>query len=233
MNHKFIETENFIMMHEMMTRLAELEGNAERMGLAYGHFGLGKTMSLERIASEFDAILLRTNQTWTISSVLKLLADEMAIDAKGKSSDVMERVVYQMNRDHRPIIIDEIDTLLPAKKFEILELFRDIHDQTKNIFVMVGMESCDARLKLRKHFYSRIITKAKFTKIPRGDIEKFCSQAEVKIEDDLIDYFLSQYPNLRQIKVLILRLEAFGELNGVTSISLKLFKQSGVENAER
>ncbi len=221
------------MMHEMMSRLGELEGNAERMGLAYGHFGLGKSFSLERIAREFDAILLRTDQTWTVSSVLKILAEELAIDVRGRSADIMSRIVFQMNRYQRPIIIDEIDTLLPAKKFEILELFRDIHDQTKNIFVMVGMESCDGRLKVHKHFYSRIVSKVKFKKIPKSDIEKFCAQSDVKIEDDLVEYFLQQYPNLRQIKVLLLRIESWCELNGVNSMSLKLFKQSGVEHAER
>lgn len=233
MEKRFIETENYIMMHEMMTRLNELEGNAERMGLAYGHFGLGKSFSLERIAVEFDAILLRTDQTWTVSSVLKILAEELAIDTKGRSSDIIERIEHQLMRYGRPIIVDEIDTLLPARKFEVLELFRDIHDKTKNTFVMVGMESCDARLKNHKHFYSRIVSKVKFQKIPKSDIEKFCTQSDVKVEEDLVDYFLHQYPNLRQIKVLLLRLEVWCELNAIESVSLKVFKQSGVEHAER
>lgn len=233
MQEKFIKTENYITMHDLITRLVELDGNAERMGLAFGHFGLGKTFALERIAAEFDAILLRTNQTWTVASTLRLLAEELAIDIRGKSSDVMDRVIYEMMRNPRVIIIDEIDTLLPANKFPVLELFRDIHDQVKNVFLMVGMESCDGRLKMHKHFYSRIVGKAKFKDIPRSDIEKFCTQCDITIENDLIDYFYRKYPNLRQVKVFLLRIERWAEMNPVEAMNFKLFRDSGVEHAEK
>ena len=129
----------------------------------------------------------------------KLLREELAIDTKGKASDVMDRIVAEMLRRPRVVIVDEIDTLLPAGKFSVLELFRDIHDQTKNVFLMVGMESCDARLKAHQHFYSRIVGKAKFQKIPKSDIEKFVEQCDVKIDSDLVDYFHSRFPNLRVI----------------------------------
>lgn len=233
MKPKFIETENYITLYDLLNRLVELDGNEERMGLAYGSFGLGKSYSLERLADNFDAILLRTNQTWTVASTLRILAEELAIDVKGKSSDVMERVIYEMTRRPRTIIIDEIDTLLPSNKFPVLEMFRDIHDQVKNVLLMVGMERADARLKIHPHFYSRIVGKAKFLKIPKGDIEKFCSQSEVKIESDLIQYFHSRYPVLRQIKVFLLRIESWAELNGIQSMSLEMFKNSGVEHAEK
>ncbi len=233
MKEKFIETENYITMHDLLTRLVELDGNAERMGLAYGAFGLGKTFSLERLSSEFDAILLRTDQTWTVASVLRILCEEMAIDSRGKSSDLMERIVWHMMQEPRVIIIDEIDTLLPARKFEVLELFRDIHDKVHNVLLLVGMESCEARIKNHPHFDSRIIGKVKFKAIGREDIAKFCDQCDVKIEDDLVDHFHKKYPNLRRIKVFLLRIESWTEMNEVESIGLKLFKQSGVEHAEK
>jgi len=233
MQERFVETTNYIAMYDLVSTLVGLDGNAERMGLAYGHFGLGKTFSLERIAAEFDAILLRTDQTWTVASTLRKLAEELAIDTKGKASDVMDRIVAEMLRRPRVVIVDEIDTLLPAGKFSVLELFRDIHDQTKNVFLMVGMESCDARLKAHQHFYSRIVGKAKFQKIPKSDIEKFVEQCDVKIDSDLVDYFHSRFPNLRQIKVFLLRIESWAEMNERDSIDLKTFKQAGVENADR
>jgi len=233
MKEKFIETENYITMHELLTRLVELNENAERIGLAYGPYGLGKTFSLERLASEFNAILLRTDQTWTVASVLRILCEEMAIDSRGKSSDLMERIVWHMLQEPRVIIIDEIDTLLPARKFEVLELFRDIHDKVHNVLLLVGMESCEARIKLHPHFDSRIIGKVKFKPIGREDIEKFCLQCDVKIEGCLIDHFHKKYPNLRRIKVFLLRIENWVEMNEVESMDLKLFKQSGVEHAEK
>jgi len=233
MKETFVETRNYIQMHEMMDRLVnQLEGNQERMGLAYGTFGLGKTFSLERLAMEFDALLLRTRQTWTVSSVLRLLAQELGIDTHGKSSELQRRITNAMNYAPRPIIIDEIDALLYADRFRVMELFRDIHDQTGIVTVFVGMESCDARLKNHPHFYSRIVAKVKFQPIPVEDISRFCEQAEIGISKDLVEYFHRKYPNLRQIKVFLLRLEAWAELNGVDRVDLKLFRQSGVEKME-
>ena len=233
MKEKFIETENYITMHELLSRLVELEGNAERIGLAYGSYGLGKSFGLERLCIEFDAVLLRTDQTWTVASVLRLLCEELAIDSRGQSSDLMERVVWHLLREPRIVIIDEIDTLLPAKKFEVLELFRDIHDRAHNVLMLVGMESCEARIKNHPHFDSRIIGKVKFKPIGEEDISKFCEQCDIKIEKDLVTYFTKRYPNLRRIKVFLLRIESWAEMNGVASMGLKLFKQTGVEHAEK
>lgn len=241
MKRAFIKTKNYTKMYETMSTLVNLDGNPERMALIYGAFGLGKTFALEKLAAEFDAILLRTDQTWTVKVALKLLSAEMGIDPKGQSSEIMERVIDAMLYSPRPIIIDEIDTLLPSTKFTVLELFRDIHDMTGNAFMMVGMESCDARLKNHSHFYSRVVAKAKFEEIPLTDISQFCKLCGVgdgdafvpiHIEEDLQKYFLRKYPNLRVIKVLLLRIEKFCDINGYKRVDLNLFKQSGVENAD-
>jgi len=235
MKEKFIETENYIAIHELLTRLIELQdmGQDICMGLVYGDYGLGKSFSLERLAAETGAILLRTDQTWTVASVLRILCEEMALDSRGKSAALMERVVWHMLREPRPIIIDEIDTLLPATKFAVMEMFRDIHDKAHHALLFVGMQGAEGRLKLHPHFYSRIVGKVKFKSISHEDIKKFCEQCEVKIEDDLVEYFLRKYPNLRRIKVFMLRIEAWSEMNDIDTMHLKLFKDSGVEYAER
>ena len=231
MIEQFVKTENYTKMYELMSTLVDdLAGNAERMGLGFGRYGLGKTFALERVTMEFGAILLRQNQTWTKSSVQKILARELGIDTEGKSSaDLLEEMVDNLIQDPTPIIVDEVDGLLRADRFSVLEFFRDIHDLTGNVFVMVGMESCNSRLKNHPHFYSRIVEKVKFQPIGKADIKKFCLQSEVKIEEDLIEFFLKKYPNLRRIKVFILRLEKWADANGIDSIDLKMFRQSGVE----
>ena len=231
MKETFIKTENYTKMFELMSTLVDdLEGNAERMGLGFGEYGLGKTFALERVTAEFNAVLLRQTQVWTKSSVQLLLARELGIDTKGKKSiEVFDEIVERLLHEPRPIIVDEVDGLLKGDRFSVLEFFRDVHDVTANVLVMVGMESCNSRLKNHPHFYSRIVEKVKFRKIGIEDIKKFCLQSEVKLEDDLLEFFLKKYPNLRRIKVFILRIEKWAEANGIESMGLKLFRQSGVE----
>jgi len=231
MQEAFVKTSNYTKFYELMSTLVDdLEGNAERMGLCFGVYGVGKTISISKIKDEFDAIVLRQNQTWTKSSVLKLLARELSIDSKSKtSSELFNEVIDSLMINPRPIIIDEIDGLLGADRFNILEFFRDIHDVSGNVIVLVGMESCNSRLKNHPHFYSRIVEKVKFRNIGADDIKKFVKQCEVALEPDLIEFFGKKYPNLRRIKVFILRIEKFCEANGLDSMSLATFRASGVE----
>jgi len=229
MKELFVETSNYIKLSEAMSRLESLPMSADRMGLAYGNFGLGKTMSLERVAYKSDALIIRCDQTWSVNSTLKLLCNELGVDSNGKSSVLLERIKETLLLDSRIIIVDEIDTLLKASKYEVFELFRDIHDETRCVVFFVGMEQAYAKIRKHRHYFSRLTEIVKFAPIGKEDIKKFCSLCEVKIEDDLIDYFSKRYQNLREIKVFLIRLEEWADLNEVESIGFKEFKSSGVE----
>jgi len=69
----------------------------------------------------------------------------------------------------------------------------------------------------------------KFEPLCFEDVCSFCELSDVKIEDDLVEYLHKRYANLRQIKVLLTRLESWCEINGILSCDLKSFKLSEVE----
>ena len=94
---------------------------------------------------------------------------------------------------------------------------------------MIGMEESNAKLKKHRHFYSRIVSFVLFENISKEDIEKLCKLSEIEICEDLIQYFHQKYPNLRQITVLLLRLEKYCENNDLDSVDLQTFKSSGAE----
>lgn len=230
MKESFIETSNYTRLLESFTRLENLPATAPRMGLGYGNFGLGKTFSLERISALKNALLLRAAQTWSKKSVLERLCFELGLDTQGGSGRMYERVLDELRRENRIIIIDEIDALLRSDKTSVLEMFRDIHDETSTVLYMIGMEEANSKLKRHRHYYSRVVEFVEFKQISHNDIEKYCELSEVKIEPDLIDHFSQKYPNLRQIKVLLLRLEAECEIQGEDSVNYKKFKELGVEH---
>lgn len=230
MKESFIETTNYTRLLESLTRLENLPSTAPRMGLAFGNFGLGKTFSQERIAALKNAILLRAAQTWSKKSVLERLCFELGLDTQGGSGRMYDRILEELRREDRIIIVDEIDALLRSEKVTVLEMFRDIHDETSTVLYMIGMEEANSKLKRHRHYYSRVVEFVEFKPISRTDVEKYCGLSEIKIETDLIDHFASKYPNLRQIKVLLLRLENECEINGIESVNYKQFKDLGVEH---
>ncbi|MDR0579607.1 MAG: AAA family ATPase [Campylobacteraceae bacterium] len=226
----FIHTRNYSKLQEAFARLDDLPITAPKIGLGYGNFGLGKTFALERIAANTHAILLRAVQTWGKKSFLEKLCLELSLDVSGGASRMYERVVDELLQNRRILIIDEIDALLRSQKFEVLELLRDIHDETNIVLFLIGMEEANAKLKKHRHFYSRIIEFVEFKPIIADDVKKFCELSDkVKIEDDLIDYFAKKYPNLRQIRVLLIRLENAAKRNNLTTCDLKTFNSLKIE----
>jgi len=230
MREVFIETSNYIKLLESFARLESLPVSAPRIGLGYGSFGLGKTFSLERIAAKKNAVLLRAAQTWSKRQLLEKLSFELGLDISGGSGRMYERVVEELRRERRIIIIDEIDALLRGEKVGTLELLRDLHDETGIVLYFIGMEEANAKLKRHRHYYSRIVELVEFKSINEDDVEKFCELCDVKIEADVAAYLAKKYPNLRQIKVLLLRLEKECIVNDIESVNMSIYKELGVEH---
>ncbi len=234
MKEAFIETRNYTRLSEAFARLGNLPITAPKIGLGFGNFGLGKTFSLERITAKENAVLLRAVQTWSKKALLERLCFELGIDTSGGSSRMYDRIIEELRRDPRVLIIDEIDALLRGNKYEVLELLRDIHDETGIILFLVGMEEAQAKLKKHRHFFSRIVEFVEFKGIAADDIERFCALSDrVSIEEDLILYFAQKYPNLRQIRVLLIRLESACARQALDRCDLKTFQALGIERIGR
>jgi len=229
MKEEFIETQNYIRLYQSFQGLKKLPRSAPKMGLGFGNFGLGKTFSLERIAVQENALLFRAAQVWTKNSLLSEICIELKLDSSGQASTKYKNIVESLTTEPRIIIIDEIDALLRSTKYDVLEMIRDLHDESGVIIYYIGMEESNKKLKRHRHYYSRIVGFVEFQGISYEDIEKLCRLSDLTIEDDLIKYFASKYPNLRQVTVQIIRLEQYCEINDIDSANLSIYKNSGAE----
>ncbi len=231
MKERFILTENYIKILEVVNRAMELPVTSHKIITVFGKYGLGKTIGFERIAAEKNAVLLRCVATWSPKSFLRELAYELGVDTGGNAHELLVRVIDELRKNPRPLIIDEVDLILTSKKADILETIRDIHDKAqKVVVVMVGMQASNAKLKRHEHYYDRVIEAVDLQQTSGVDIERFCELSEVKILPDLIDYFAVKYPRLRKLKSLIIELEKLAKLNKITECNLETFKELGVEN---
>jgi DNA transposition AAA+ family ATPase len=216
-------------MKEAIARLQNLPEDAPRIGLGYGNFGLGKTKALCRIMDETNAILLRAMPIWTKKSFLAEMCRWMKLDINGDSTDKHARILQDFKVSKRILIIDEIDALLPSQKFDVLEQIRAVYDDAKIVLILVGMEEANAKLKRHRHFYSRIAEFIEFKPIAPEDVDAFCDLCDIKLENDLRDFFKQKYANLRQLRVLIYDIENAAKRNKLTSCDLKTFKNLRIE----
>lgn len=227
----FIETENYIRLFEGVQRLKRLPKGAPRMGIAYGDYGLGKSLALDRInAKEGNTIVMRCRKTWSKKTFLMDLAHHIG-DISGKTAhELYLGVLESLSNKPKILIIDEVDHLLDDKRIPILELVRDIYDETPIIIVFIGMVEAKAKFARYKHYNSRISDFIRFQPVSEGDVRKFCALSDIKIKDDLIGFFANKFPNLRHIKVFMERIEEWCEINDSENMDLKTFHSEGLEH---
>lgn len=229
MRHEFIETENYLKCLNAMKELMNLPEHSHKMGLFYGQYGRGKTISIERLASEQNAALVRTIGGWTPKSMLMDICFELGVDETGSAATLQHRIISRLLEEPRALIIDEIDTILNSKHSQELLILRDIHDMAYIPMIFTGMEKCIKQLKRDAHYYSRFVKTVKILPNTLKDIGKYCQASSIDIADDLVEYFYNEYANLRRIKTLIIRLEEYCENNDLEKADLRLLKSSNIE----
>jgi len=229
MEHEFIKTENHLRCFEVLEELDRLPDHSHKMALFYGKFGLGKSISIKKLANDRDAALVRTLGTWTPKSMLQDICFELGLDETGVSSALQKRIIDELIENPRPIIIDEVDTIQTSQHKTLLLIIRDIHDLASVPIVFTGMEECIKRFKRDAHYFSRFVKTVKIVPNTKSDIAKYCKSAEIDISDELINYFHMKYANLRQIKTLIIRLEEYCENNDYDEATLDILQASNIE----
>ena len=229
MQHKFIKTTNYINCLEAMKELSRLPRDMEKMGLFYGNAGRGKTLIIEKIAIDEGAALVRTLGSWTPKQMMIDVCEALELMDTGTTATLQHRIIDELTMSKRILIIDEVDTLFMNGKKQLLLMLRDIHDLAKTPIILTGMEQCDKMFKRDTHYYERFSRKVKMGDTTKHDIKQLCPNADIKIEDDLVEHFFIKYGNFRPVKVILNALEEYCENNDLQSASLSTFKTSGVE----
>lgn len=232
MKHGFIHTANYKTFVENVQALrsSELkEFNSARMALFYGSYGIGKTWAIEKLAAQEDKniIFLRAEEVWTKSYLVKKIGIEFGVENQ-KISDTSDEIKRHLRIDDRIIVVDEVDKLLTSAKHELLEIFRDLTDQTSCVVIFIGMEQSALKWARYGHYYSRLRL-IKLTANTPEDMRAFCDLCEVKIEDDLVKYFDKRFGNLRNVQRILEDIEEYCELHDIESVNKKTYDTMGVE----
>lgn len=229
MEHEFIKTENHLRCFEVLQELERLPDHSHKMALFYGRFGLGKSISIKKLANDSGAALVRTLGTWGSKSMLQDICFELGLDETGYASTLQKRIIEHLIDEPKALIIDEVDTIQTSQHKNLLLILRDIHDLANIPIIFTGMEACIKKFKRDPHYFSRFVKTVKIVPNTKGDIAKYCKSAEIDISEDLIDYFHLKYANLRQIKTLIIRLEEYCENNDFDEATLDILRASNIE----
>jgi DNA transposition AAA+ family ATPase len=225
MKNGFCETNNWNNLNAMAAILAGLTPDEPRIGLVYGHTGLGKTMAAKTFQARHKNddepyVYVRALDVWSPTAMLKALAGELAAPIDQQKAATFGNIVSKLESTPQHIIIDEADYLVADK--HLLNTIRDLHDKVEISVILVGEERLHVSLQhpSRAHFLGRVAEEVAFHALTAPEIKVIARRlCEVRDEatnlvpleltdEQAHDLRTDSKGEFRQVRIRLRRLEA-------------------------
>ena len=154
MKNIFVKTKNVKNLITLFNEVLNLPPNIPKLALVYGEHGLGKTHSIIWWATRNDAIYVRANNEMTQNGLLQAIAEELGERHYYYMQENYNLILKHLKQNPQIIIVDEVDYLVGNKN--VIEILRDIQDNTGVPIILVGMGAMDKNIARFKHFEYRI-----------------------------------------------------------------------------
>ena len=217
MNKVFVRTKNVKKFVALMEEVKQLPANIPKIVLVFGEYGLGKSETIKWWTFKNDCIYVRANQGMSSRWLLSEIAEELGEEAFWHIQDTFNLVEQKLKQNPKPLIIDEVDYLVPNN---VIEILRDLHDRTMCPMILVGMINIDKKLSRYPHLKDRIYKAFKFEPYNKQDIKQILSElSEIQITNDGLEYLATRHNQFRQIVKLINKIEKFAIINDLTEFN--------------
>ncbi|MEL7098257.1 MAG: ATP-binding protein [Pseudomonadota bacterium] len=123
------------------------------MAVFHGFPGLGKSFGAAFCANNQDCIHISVQQTWTQKFLLEQLLHELDQPDRGTLASLAMRAQRSLAISGRTLIIDEADY---AVKKGMINMIRDLHDNSGAAVILIGMENLPQMLRSAEQVDGRI-----------------------------------------------------------------------------
>lgn len=234
MKNSVIKTTNVIRAIDAVESLHSRSRGEEGMALLYGRPGEGKTTATGYLVNQFDGVFLRARQTWTVTSMLQALMEEIQREPSHVRSPMVDAAVEWFVTHDRMLVIDEADYLLQQRG--MLDALRDIYDLTGIPVLMVMMEKAPRKIQSDpglSRFKRRITKWVRFDGLSLEDTAKVCAElpeladeTPIQVERDLVERIHKESgQNIGFIVIALGKVERFARTNNLDAVGLAEFGQ--------
>ena len=226
MKNKFVITKNVRRLYKLADTLLATDNGTPGLGLFYGSPGLGKSEAAIHMHIQKNYVYLRAKAAWSIRWFLNDLLHELNEKEEGRTKNAYNRLIEILRIDPRLVIIDEVDHMLHNSK--IIESMRDIHDESGNCFLLIGMHNAERKLKSFPHLYSRFADVIRAQPIDQDEILEISEKLAVvpmqkETAKQLYDVTNGEF---RKIMTWLHYLEEKARTNSMETIPPDLIKKS-------
>jgi DNA transposition AAA+ family ATPase len=192
------------------------------MLLVIGEPGLGKTeAALYYCAHNPGAVFIRTFELMSGAWLCQTILAELGQAPFHRSKRNLETIVEILSLQKRVLVFDEIDRF--ARKPEVLETLRDIHDSAHNPLVFIGEQAADKALAHNRRLYRRFVETVYFQKLDFDGVRDFISEmSDMRFSEDAVEKIATETQGrISEIMMAIVHSERAGKVSGAKSLSAK------------
>ena len=144
-----------------ITALASLIGRTQGrashlpgLGTFSGPSGFGKSFAAAHSAGQFRGYYVAARSGWTRKAMLLAILRQQGIVPARTVSEMVDQVAEQLVLSRRPLIIDEFDHVVARN---LVELVRDIYEQSQATIILIGEEFLPQKLQRWERFHGRVL----------------------------------------------------------------------------
>ena len=187
-------------------------------GVFSGYSGYGKSMAAQYVQNKRKALFLEVRSWWTQRFFCEALLMELGVaQPRGTIAHMMVRITEMLSEDpSRPLIIDEADRLVDKK---MIELVRDLHQDSRIPILLVGEELLPQKLRTIERIYNRVLVWELAQPCDMADakllVGKWCP--EIAVAEDLLEAIIRQTEgNARKIAATLHKAKGWAQNSGLS-----------------
>ncbi len=212
--------------YEQMSYVMNIAQADAQIVVFTGDAGIGKTVSLKAYLEENpSAILIETDPTYSVGTILEELAIALGIEMKGRKDRLEKAIIAKLKGSERMIIVDEAE-YLPTKALDIL---RRIHDKAEIPVVLAGMDRLIYNITGTNDKYKQISSRMYHVKVKalnKDDIKAITSTVLENLSDEIVNLlFEITKGNARALSKLLIMAQRVACYNK-TQISVSVIKKA-------
>lgn len=145
---------NISALSALISKILHRSPHLPGLGTFSGPSGFGKSFAAAYAAGQHRAYYVEARSGWTRKAMVQTILRQQGIVPARTITEMVDQVAEQLALSRRPLIIDEFDHVVARN---LVELVRDIYEQSQAAIILVGEEFLPQKLQRWERFHGRVL----------------------------------------------------------------------------
>ncbi|MDO9527117.1 MAG: ATP-binding protein [Gemmobacter sp.] len=191
------------------------------MATFYGPSGRGKSTAATYASNQSGVCHIEVQPLWRAKQMLAGIAAEMGVAKPARTAAALfEQAAESMQRNQRPLLIDEADRLM---RDDMIEVVRGLHEATGAPVILIGEEELPVKLMRWERVHGRMLDWVGVQPADLTDVAQLATiyAPTIEITEDLrLSLLISSRRSHRYVSNNLARLAEFALARGLSRVTV-------------